>query len=45
MKPTEQTDVVIVGAGPVGLFAVFQCGMLDLRVHVVEALEDLGGQC
>lgn len=45
MKHTYNTDVVIVGAGPVGLFAVFQCGMLGLKVHVVETLSDLGGQC
>ncbi len=45
MKPSSETDVVIVGAGPIGLFAVFQCGMLGLRVQVVEALGDLGGQC
>ena len=40
-----QTDVAIVGAGPVGLFAVFECGMLGLRCHLVDALEALGGQC
>jgi thioredoxin reductase (NADPH) len=39
------TDVVIVGAGPVGLFAVFECGMLKLRCHVVDTLEMIGGQC
>ena len=39
------TDVVIVGAGPVGLFAVFECGMLGLTCHVVDALEVPGGQC
>lgn len=40
-----ETEVVIVGAGPVGLFAVFQCGMLKMRCHVVDALEAIGGQC
>lgn len=45
MKSSHKTDVVIVGAGPVGLFAVFQCGMLGLKTHVVETLSDLGGQC
>ncbi|KIL96845.1 Thioredoxin reductase [Paramagnetospirillum magnetotacticum MS-1] len=40
----HETDVVIVGAGPVGLFAVFQCGMVKLRCHVVDALEAVGGQ-
>lgn len=41
----ERTDVVIVGAGPVGLFAVFECGMVRLRCHVVDALDAIGGQC
>ncbi len=41
----HQTDVAIVGAGPVGLFAVFECGMLGLKCHVIDALEALGGQC
>ncbi|MGE5767804.1 MAG: NAD(P)/FAD-dependent oxidoreductase, partial [Bacteroidota bacterium] len=39
------TDVAIIGAGPVGLFAVFECGMLKLRCHVVDSLEMIGGQC
>ena len=39
------TDVAIVGAGPVGLFAVFECGMLKLGCHVVDALDAIGGQC
>jgi thioredoxin reductase (NADPH) len=39
------TDVAIVGAGPVGLFAVFECGMLKIRCCVVDALEAPGGQC
>jgi thioredoxin reductase (NADPH) len=45
MSTVVQTDVVVVGAGPVGLFAVFQCGMLKLRCHVVDALDAVGGQC
>ncbi len=40
-----QTDVVVIGAGPVGLFTVFQCGMLGMRCHVVDALSAPGGQC
>lgn len=40
-----QTDIVIVGAGPVGLFAIFECGMLKMRCHVVDTLEAIGGQC
>lgn len=39
------TDVVIVGAGPVGLFQVFELGLVDLRVQVVDALKKPGGQC
>jgi thioredoxin reductase (NADPH) len=41
----HQTDVAIIGAGPVGLFAVFECGMLDMRCHVFDALDMAGGQC
>jgi thioredoxin reductase (NADPH) len=40
-----ETDAVVVGAGPVGLFAVFQLGMVKLRAHVVDALDAVGGQC
>lgn len=40
-----QTDVLIVGAGPVGLFAVFQCGMLGIKTHVIDCLSEIGGQC
>ncbi|MFQ6016909.1 MAG: NAD(P)/FAD-dependent oxidoreductase [Kiloniellaceae bacterium] len=40
-----RTDVAIVGAGPVGLFAVFQCGMLKIRCQVIDTLEVIGGQC
>jgi len=39
------TDVVIIGAGPVGLFAVFQLGMLKIKCHVIDSLEEIGGQC
>lgn len=42
---THKTDVAIIGAGPVGLFAVFECGMLKMRCHVIDALETTGGQC
>lgn len=45
MSTPHKTDVVIIGAGPVGLFAVFQCGMLGFRCHVVDALGEVGGQC
>ncbi len=39
------TDIVVIGAGPVGLFAIFEAGMLKMRVHVVDALDMVGGQC
>ncbi|TXK49827.1 NAD(P)/FAD-dependent oxidoreductase [Pontibacter qinzhouensis] len=39
-----QTDICIVGAGPVGLFAVFEAGLLKMRCHVVDALPAVGGQ-
>jgi thioredoxin reductase (NADPH) len=41
----HRTDVAIIGAGPVGLFAVFECGMLKMRCHVFDALDMAGGQC
>ncbi len=40
-----ETDVVIVGAGPCGLFAVFELGLLDIRCHVIDILDRPGGQC
>ena len=40
-----QTDVVIVGAGPVGLFAVFELGLLDIKAHLIDILPKIGGQC
>ena len=40
-----ETDVVIIGAGPVGLFAVFELGLLDLKCHVIDILDRPGGQC
>ncbi len=39
------TDVAIVGAGPVGLFAAFECGMLKLTSTLIDALAEVGGQC
>lgn len=39
-----KADVVIIGAGPAGLFAAFQAGMLDLKCHLVDALDSIGGQ-
>lgn len=40
-----KTDVVIIGAGPAGLFQVFELGLLDIRAHVVDSLPNVGGQC
>ena len=45
MTEIIKTDVLIVGAGPVGLFSVFELGLLDIRVHVVDILDKIGGQC
>ena len=42
---TIKTDVVIIGAGPVGLFQVFELGLQGLKSHVVDALPQTGGQC
>ena len=40
-----ETDAVIIGAGPVGLFAVFELGLVDVKAHVVDILDKPGGQC
>jgi thioredoxin reductase (NADPH) len=40
-----KTDVVIIGAGPAGLFQVFELGLLDIRAHVIDSLKQVGGQC
>ncbi len=45
MSETIKTDVVIIGAGPVGLFAVFELGLLDIKAHLVDILDKIGGQC
>lgn len=45
MSSPIETDVVIVGAGPVGLFAVFELGLLDIKAHLVDILPKVGGQC
>ena len=41
----EKTDVVIIGAGPVGLFAIFELGLLNISCHVIDNLNKPGGQC
>jgi thioredoxin reductase (NADPH) len=40
-----KTDVVIIGAGPIGLFAVFELGLLDMKTHLIDILDKIGGQC
>jgi thioredoxin reductase (NADPH) len=40
-----ETDALIIGAGPVGLFAVFELGLVDIKAHVVDILDKVGGQC
>jgi thioredoxin reductase (NADPH) len=45
MTEPIKTDVVIIGAGPIGLFAVFQLGLLDMKCHLVDILDKIGGQC
>ena len=45
MTQSLETDVAIIGAGPVGLFAVFELGMLQLRSVLIDALAETGGQC
>ena len=45
MAAPLETDVIIVGAGPIGLFAVFELGLLDLKAHLVDILDRPGGQC
>jgi thioredoxin reductase (NADPH) len=45
MSGSISADVAIVGAGPVGLFAVFECGMLKLSSVLIDALAEVGGQC
>src|SRR5690606_39238168 len=45
MSDVTRTDVLIIGAGPVGLFAVFELGLLDLKCHLIDILDRPGGQC
>src|ERR1700757_1100268 len=45
MSEAIKTDAVIIGAGPCGLFAVFELGLLDMKAHLVDILDKIGGQC
>ncbi len=45
MSEPIKTDVLIIGAGPIGLFAVFELGLLDMKAHLVDILDKAGGQC
>ncbi len=45
MSQPIETDVVIIGAGPCGLFAVFELGLLDMKAHLIDILDKPGGQC
>ncbi|MHA1558301.1 MAG: NAD(P)/FAD-dependent oxidoreductase [Alphaproteobacteria bacterium] len=45
MRDSQNYEVVVIGAGPVGLFAAFQCGLLGLKCHIFDALSQIGGQC
>jgi thioredoxin reductase (NADPH) len=40
-----QTDIIVIGTGPVGLFSIFQAGMLGMKTESIDALEVIGGQC
>src|SRR3978361_1047786 len=45
MSEIIKTDAVIIGAGPIGLFAVFELGLLDIKAHLIDILPKAGGQC
>src|ERR1700685_4073199 len=45
MSEPVKTDVVIIGAGPIGLFAVFELGWTNIKVHLIDILDKIGGQC
>lgn len=44
-KNCFETDVVVIGAGPAGLFSVFKLGQGDMKCHVIDILDRAGGQC
>ncbi|RAI43043.1 NAD(P)/FAD-dependent oxidoreductase [Rhodoplanes roseus] len=45
MTEPIKTDALVIGAGPCGLFAVFELGLLDIKTHLVDVLDKVGGQC
>jgi thioredoxin reductase (NADPH) len=45
MTTLYNTDLAIIGAGPSGLFAIFEAGMLKIKTNVIDALDHIGGQC
>ena len=44
-QPAVETDAIIIGAGPAGLFQAFQLGLQDIQCHLIDALPHVGGQC
>ena len=45
MSESLTTDVAIIGAGPIGLFGVFELGLLDMKAQLIDILPKAGGQC
>ena len=45
MSKTKEVDIIIIGAGPVGLFTVFEAGLLGLKCILIDNLDKVGGQC
>jgi thioredoxin reductase (NADPH) len=45
MSDSQQTDIIVIGAGPVGLFTVFEAGLLGLKCILIDNLDKIGGQC
>jgi thioredoxin reductase (NADPH) len=45
MSDVVETDMIIIGAGPVGLFAVFEAGLLNIKCQLIDNLDKVGGQC
>ena len=45
MSKKIESDILIIGAGPVGLFTVFEAGLLGLKCQIIDNLDKVGGQC